>query len=171
MIWKKRTNHRTNHLVIQFLVYMISGGAYFWSGYALFALLWSDLGWSLWWAKLAANLFGWTINFFLQRYWVFNNASLKSRQTQVTGRYIFITLVDFMLDYGIVASLKTASITPYVGQFVSAGFFTAWNYCWNRFWVFPENLAGKKAPTTPTPLVTHGTSGRDAYHEEAARGK
>jgi hypothetical protein len=39
----------------------------------------------------------------------------------------------------IVASLKSVGLTPYLGQFVSSGFFTIWNYFWYRFWVFPES--------------------------------
>jgi putative flippase GtrA len=158
---------RNRRLLIQFVEYMISGGAYFWSGYALFAVLWSGLGWSLWWAKLSANIFGWTVNFLLQRYWVFNNKSLKGHQTAVTGRYIFITLLDFLLDYLIVASLKAFGITPYIGQFVSSGFFTVWNYFWYRFWVFPEKLAKRKVKVTPVRIAAHRAHGHGAYLKKA----
>ncbi len=120
--------------------YMISGGAYFWSGYAMFFVADQILGWNLWWAKLGSNLFGWTVNFILQRYWVFNNPKLARHQTQVTGRYMMLSAVNFMLDYFIVLALATAGVTPYLGQFVSAGFFTIWNYIWYKFWVFPERF-------------------------------
>jgi putative flippase GtrA len=140
----KKLSKRRRKLLIQLAEYLISGGAYFWSGYALFAFLWSGLGWSLWWAKLSANVFGWTVNFILQRYWVFRNPHLKGHMATVTGRYIFITLVNFLLDYVIVASLQVIGITPYIGQFVSAGFFTIWNYFWYKFWVFPERYTVKK---------------------------
>ncbi len=125
-------------MVIQFAEYMISGGAYFWVGYLVFFAADKGLGWNLFWAKLAANIIGWTINFLLQRYWVFKNPDLQDKLAQTTGRYIFITLVNFGLDYLIVAGLKTVGITPYIGQFISSGFFTVWNYLWYRFWVFPE---------------------------------
>jgi putative flippase GtrA len=144
--------------------YLISGGAYFWSGYVLFSLLWSVLDWSLWWAKLTANIFGWTVNYLLQRYWVFKNPALAKHKTEVTGRYIFITLVDFVLDYIIVASLKGIGITPYIGQFISSGFFTVWNYFWYKFWVFPEKFSGQKRPkVTPGRLVAHRAQGQSAY--------
>lgn len=130
---------RRKRLLIQFAEYMISGGAYFWTGYLVFFLADKGLGWSLWWAKLASNLVGWTINFVLQRYWVFKNPQLKGQLAETTGRYLTITAVNFMLDYFIVAGLKTLGLTPYLGQFVSAGFFTVWNYLWYRFWVFPEH--------------------------------
>jgi len=100
----------------------------------------------LWWAKLGANIFGWTVNFILQRYWVFRNPHLKGKLARVTGRYLVITAVDFVLDYFIVYGLKRAGLTPYIGQFVSAGFFTIWNYVWYRWWVFPERIPAPRHP-------------------------
>ncbi len=140
---KKNPNRK---LAIQAVEYLVSGGAYFWSGYALFAWLWSGLHWSLWWASITSNMFGWTINFLLQRYWVFKNPHLKNHLGQVTGRYIFITLVDFGINYLILYGLKRVGITPYIGQFVSAGFFTIWNYVWYRWWVFPVRLPAPRHP-------------------------
>ena len=130
--------------VLRITEYLISGGAYFWSGYAMFFICDQILGFSLWWAKLAANLFGWTVNYVLQRYWVFNNPKLAKHQLDVTGRYLLITAFNFVLDYFIVYSLKMAGLTPYIGQFVSSGFFTFWNYFWYRFWVFPEKFPRHK---------------------------
>src|SRR4051794_29843665 len=91
----------------RFTEYMISGGAYFWSGYLVFFAIDKGLKGSFFWAKSLSTLAGWTVNYILQRYWVFRNPSLKKHQTEVTGRYIVITLVDFVLDYLIVFSLKT----------------------------------------------------------------
>ena len=103
--------------------YLVSGGAYFWSGYVAFFIGDQIFHLNLWWAKLAANLIGWTVNYILQRYWVFNNPKLAKHQLDVTKRYIAITLVNFMLDYLIVRSLKSIGISPYIGQFISAAFF------------------------------------------------
>lgn len=136
---KTREQKRQRRLIIQFVEYMISGGAYFWTGYLIFFAADKGLGWSLWWAKLAANVVGWTVNFLLQRFWVFRNPHLKGHLAETSSRYMFITLVNFMLDYLIVAGLQSAGLTPYIGQFVSSGFFTVWNYLWYRFWVFPES--------------------------------
>lgn len=136
---KKRITKKQRRQLLQFAEYMVSGGAFFWTGYAVFFITDQAFGWSLWWAKLAANICGWLVNYLLQRYWVFNNKRLAKHQTQVTQRYIFITIVNFLLDYIIVGTLKSAGITPYIGQFASAGFFTIWNYFWYRFWVFPAH--------------------------------
>jgi len=141
-----KMSKRQHRLLIQFVEYMISGGAYFWIGYLIFFAADKGLHWSLWWAKLAANLVGWTINYILQRYWVFKSSNARKHMAETSGRYILITLVNFVLDYVIVASLKAAGLTPYLGQFVSSGFFTAWNYFWYRFWVFPEHYKKGTAP-------------------------
>lgn len=133
---------------IQIAEYLVSGGAFFWSGYATFFVLDQFLGFNLWWAKLFANLTGWIVNYILQRYWVFNSPKLKKHQTEVTERYIIITIINFVIDYIIVAALKQAGLTPYIGQFISAGFFTIWNYLWYRFWVFPEHGHRHKRAST-----------------------
>lgn len=129
--------------IVQFIEYLISGGAYFWTGYGVFFISDSLLGFSLWWAKQTANVAGWTVNFILQRYWVFKNPHLKGHMGEVTLRYGFITLVNFVIDYYIIFGLKEIGISPYIGQFVSAGFFTLWNYFWYRFFVFPERYKVK----------------------------
>ncbi|MEX2006638.1 MAG: GtrA family protein [Candidatus Saccharimonadales bacterium] len=142
----QKLSKSSRELLIQFIEYLISGGAYFWSGYLVFALLWSGLRWSLWWAKLGANIFGWAINFILQRYWVFRNPHLSGHFGQVSGRYIVISLIDFVMDFFIIYGLRLAGITPYIGNFISAGFFTVWNYFWYRFWVFPIRIPAPRHP-------------------------
>ncbi len=149
----------------RFSEYMISGGAYFWSGYATFFFIDKILGLSFFWAKSVATLTGWTVNFLLQRYWVFNHPTLKKHQTEVTGRYIIITLVDFVMDYFIVYGLKVFGITPYIGQFVSAGFFTGWNYFWYKYWVFPTKfkVATRRARYSVPRVVAHKAHGHSAF--------
>lgn len=153
--------------ILQFVEYMISGGAYFWVGYGAFAIFWSGLHWSLWWATITSNLIGWSVNYVLQRFWVFNNKSLKGHQTQVTSRYIIITLVDFVLNYFILYGLRQVGITPYIGQFISSGFFTVWNYLWYKYWVFPQNFTKKKTIVSPVRVAAHRAHGHSAYHRAA----
>lgn len=124
--------------------YLVSGGAFFWSGYAAFFVFDKGLGWSLWWATSISYLIGWTVNFILQRYWVFNNPKLAKHQTEVTGRYIVISLVNLFINYVILESLKAVGVTPYIGQFVSSGFFTVWNYVLYKYYVFPEKFPRRK---------------------------
>jgi putative flippase GtrA len=134
--------HRTKFqsIAIQFIEYLIGGGVYFWVGYGVFAICYSGLHWYWLWSKLLADVIGWTLGFFIQRYWAFRNPKLSKYTKAVTGRYIAITLSNFLIDYLIVGGLRIVGVTPYIGLFVSSGFFTVWNYLWYRFWVFNPTI-------------------------------
>lgn len=151
----------------QLVEYLFSGGVYFWVGYVILDWLYYGLGWKhgakFWWATIISNVSGWTVNFILQRYWVFRNPELAKHQTKVTGRYIFITLVDFVLNYLILAALKAVGVTPAIGQFISSGFFTPWNYLWYRFWVFPEAGDHLRLRASVHRLLTHRPHGHSAF--------
>ena len=125
--------------------YMISGGAFFWTGYAVFFLIDKVLHAGFAWAKIVSTLLGWTVNYLLQRFWVFNNPKLKKHQTETTNRYIILTLANFVIDYFLVLGLRNwFGLSPYIGIFLSAGFFTVWNYLWYKYWVFPDKYPTKK---------------------------
>lgn len=145
---QKRQQQRLRRELIRIGEYLISGGLYFWTGYIVFFVADTFLGFNLFWAKLVANVVGWTVNFLVLRFWVFANPDLAKHQVDVTGRYIFITLVNFLLDYVIVYLLTLVGVTPYIGQFVSAGFFTVWNYIWYKTFVFTTHL--HRRPRTKT---------------------
>ncbi len=57
---------------------------------------------------------------------------------QHASRYIFIESIGFVIDYAIIGFLKHIGITPYIGFFISAGFFSIWSFLWYKYWVFPE---------------------------------
>lgn len=139
-----RLKKRQQREVKRITEYLISGGAFFWSGYAAFFVFDKVLNWSLWWATALSYLIGWTINFLLQRYWVFNNPKLAKHQTEVTGRYLMVSLVNLFINYWILKLLKSVGVTPYIGQFISASFFTVWNYAIYKFYVFPTKFAHRK---------------------------
>jgi putative flippase GtrA len=145
---KKTKNHRLtskqSRTLKQIVEYLVSGGAYFWSGYLAFFIFYQWFHWTLFPAKIGADIIGWIVNYLLQRYWVFNNPELSKHKTNVTSRYLIITAVDFFIDYVIVRALKTVGISPYIGQFISSGFFTVWNYFWYKYWVFPEKKNVRK---------------------------
>jgi putative flippase GtrA len=121
----------------RFLKYMAGGGVYFWTGYAVFAVCYSGLKWSWLPAKIAADVIGWTLNYLVQRFWAFSDR-VHLTEMQHAGRYIFIESIGFVLDYLIIWGLQAIGITPYIGFFISAGFFTVWSYLWYSLWVFPE---------------------------------
>lgn len=122
--------------IVQFLEYLAGGSVYFCSGYIIFAVGYSGFGWNWLQAKILADIVGWTLNYVVQRYWAFTSMSLNKHEIRTVGKYGLITLINLCLDYLIIWSLKQAGISPYIGFFISAGFFTVWNYLWYRFWVF-----------------------------------
>jgi putative flippase GtrA len=124
--------------IIQFLEYFIGGGVFFWSGYLTFSLCYGIFHWHWWQAKLLADAVGWTLNYLVQRYWAFSSNDLRRHEGQNRLRYIVVSVVDTILDYAIVGGLVAIGVTPYIGMFVAAGFFTVWNYILYRWWVFPE---------------------------------
>ena len=134
--------------LVQFLEYMVGGAAYFWSGYIIFAICYSGLHWNWLQAKLLADAVGWTLNYLIQRYWAFASPALKRHEGAVIGKYGALTALNFALDYCIIWSLNRAGISPYIGFFVSSGFFTAWNYLWYRFWVFYGKGSGDAKEVT-----------------------
>jgi len=131
-----RHSPRLQKTAIQFAKYMAGGSLYFWSGYVIFAICYSGLGWDWLPSKLLADVIGWTLNYIAQRYWAFAEQHHLSEMQHV-GRYLFIETIGFVLDYAIIGGLKWIGITPYIGFFISAGFFTLWSFLWYKYWVFP----------------------------------
>lgn len=130
---KKGPNTQTTELK-RITEYFISGGAWFWSGYIIIVLLDDVIG--LFLANLVGNGVGITINFFLNRYWVFKGKRQASLETS-TRRYVIYTALNaFVLNYIILLGLQNIGIKPEIGQFIASGFFTVWNYLWYKTWVF-----------------------------------
>ena len=137
-------NTKQKNLVIHLAEYMLAGGAQFWTGYFWLLVADGSLHWSLWWAKLSANLVGLSISFVLQRNLTFSHTKQDSKLSQVSIRYFVVMGIDFVIDYFIVQyfvglsalfSLSRPTALS-IGQLVSAGFFTIWNYFWFKLWVF-----------------------------------
>ena len=124
---------KTKKSLIQIAEYLVAGGAHFWSGYFIIVFLTPIIG--LWWANLLGNAVGVSVNFILERYWVFPN-SKQRHVTEVSGRFLVFTACNFIINYFILRGLQTAGIPVAIGQFIASGFFTVWNYPWYKYWVF-----------------------------------
>lgn len=123
--------------IIRFAKFMLGGGIYFCVGYGVFALCYSGLHWPWLPAKIMADAIGWSLNYVVQRFWAFSDRTHLS-EMQHAGRYVFIESIGFVLDYAIIWGLSAIGITPYIGFFISAGFFSVWSYLWYKYWVFPN---------------------------------
>lgn len=116
--------------------YFISGGVWFWSGYILIVLLDNHIG--LFNANLIGNAVGISLNFLLERYWVFKTKN-PAKLAIASTRYVVYTIINaFLLNYLILKILSDKGIKPEIGQFIAAGFFTFWNYFWYKLYVFKD---------------------------------
>lgn len=122
--------------LVQFAEYMVGGGVYFWGGLGVFAVCYNLLHWHWFIAKALADVFGWSANFLIQRYWAFADSRLKGQDRRVVFRYALVNSIDLVIDYGIVWAFVHNGLTPYFGFFASAGFTTIWDYLWYKFYVF-----------------------------------
>jgi putative flippase GtrA len=133
----KAKKSKFKKLAVQFAEYMITGGVWFWSGYVIIVTLDNHIG--LFWANLIGNAVGITLNFLLERYWVFRT-NKPAKLGIATQRYIIYTALNaFLLNYFILYGLQEKfGIDPAIGQFIASGFFTVWNFYWYKVWVFKD---------------------------------
>lgn len=124
-------------LLVQFAEYMFTGGVWFWSGYILIVLLDDHIG--LFAANFVGNAVGITLNFILERYWVFKTKK-QAKLSVMAKRYVIYTALNaFLLNYAILYALEEfAGLKPEIGQFIASAFFTGWNYYWYKNWVFKD---------------------------------
>lgn len=128
-------------LAIQFAEYIVAGGAWFWSAYVITLVLDPIIG--LGWANIVGNFVGVTINYFLSVLWVFKTKNNKHAMS-ASWRYIIYTGLNFILSAYMLKALRAIGIEPAIGQFISAGFFTIWNYVWYKLWVFKDTPHAKR---------------------------
>ncbi len=153
----KRLSKSNRRDIKQVIQYSITGGAWFWSGYAMFAVCYSFFGFDIVVSKVISYIFGLIVNFLLERFWVFDSRDARKDLDKITFKYIVLSTINLLIDTSIVWSLNRAGVTPYIGQFVSAGFFTVWNYIWYKMWVFarsaPPHPRRAASPTLRRPRV------------------
>jgi putative flippase GtrA len=123
-------------LAVQFLKYLVGGGVWFVSGYIVFSVCYGLWGWSWWTAKLLADVIGWALNYVIQRYWAFQNPALNGHEVRISFRYLLLLGLNVVIDFAIVGGLKHVGVSPFIGLFVAASFFTLWNFLWYRLWIF-----------------------------------
>ena len=140
---KLRIKRPTKRGVIQFIYYNLGGVAFFLSGYLVFVLLYGVLHWWWWVAKGIADLVGWGLNYFIQRYLAFNEESKAQSQRKLISKYVGFSLLNVLIDYALVAGLYALGVSPFLGLWISSIFFTIWKYLWYKFWVFKNKPAKK----------------------------
>lgn len=110
--------------------------SFFIVGYAVFSLLYGLFSWRWWVAKIIGDLSGWAVNYLIQRFLAFREESKGYGEKKLLIRFSAISLVNVVIDYAIVGGLKWLGISPFIGLFIAAWFFTVWKYIWYKLWVF-----------------------------------
>ena len=129
--------------VVQFTYFNVGGLVFFVVGYALFALLYSVLGWHWLISKAIADLTGWICNYVIQYYLAFSDTTKNESHYEALSKHTAFSIMNLVIDYAIVGGLKLLGVTPYIGMLVSAAFFTVWKWVWYKRWVFRHSASYK----------------------------
>ena len=134
---KNKNKTKPHHQLLQFLEYNVAGIAFFWSGYiSLLAL--DHFGLQLWASSSISYTIGLTVNFLLERYWVFKENQSASVLMVATERYLVLSVVNLGLNYVALLGLTSLGIPIGLAPFLAAGLFTPWNWFWYKYWVFAQ---------------------------------
>lgn len=153
---KKKTKNKF-HLLIEFLKLQVAGNILFWVTYVAYALF--DYGARIPYpvSFVMATIAGNIVFFLVDRHWIYNARNGRRKSSREVVRFIIFMAANFFINILIVHWLhQLLHISPYVGQFIAAAFFTVWTFFGLHFWVFhPDH--------TRHPALT--------YHRRKARGR
>ncbi|RWZ77993.1 MAG: GtrA family protein, partial [Candidatus Chaera renei] len=124
--------------------YNLAGTAFFWSTYGGFFVLNAVLGFGNLPSLAMASLFGHAVFFLLDKTWVFDQESSRRRTGREMTRFAAFMALNYVINIGIVIGLAAIGITPYIGQFVAAAFFTFWSFAGLKWWVFKPRLVKRR---------------------------
>ena len=137
---KKQKSHKIKGL-IEFLKVQLAGNVLFWVTYVAYFVF--DKGAAIPYpiSFIMATITGNIVFFMIDRNWIYNKHNSKRKSSREVFRFIVFMTVNFFLNILIVQGLHDYfDITPYIGQFIAAAFFTVWTFLGLHFWVFhPEH--------------------------------
>ena len=122
----------TKKSAVQFLKYNFGGLLYFAGAWLIITFGTPRIG--LWWANVIGNGVGITLNYIVQKYWAFTSS--KHTKSHTNWKFIVLTAVNLIVSYYILKSLVAVGVALWFAQFISATFFTGWNWVWYKYWVF-----------------------------------
>ena len=127
---------KTRLTIFEFIRYTVAGNVFFWTTYLGYLVLRHIFDWPEAAALATASIIAHIIYFALDKEWVFS-ADKKHRKTNVEFmRFGAFMTFNYFLNLAIVLGLSRFGIIPEIGQFISAGFFTLWNWLGFKYWVF-----------------------------------
>lgn len=127
--------------LIQFFYFNVGGVVFFVVGYSLFILLYGVFGWNWIISKAISDLVGWICNYVIQYYLAFGESTKQEGHIEALSKHTAFSMINIVIDYAIVGGLKLLGVSPFIGLWVSALFFTVWKWVWYRRWVFKPSKA------------------------------
>lgn len=126
-------------LFFEFIKLQLAGNVLFWGTYIGFFVLEKLLHWPQLSALATASIIAHIAFFIVDKEWVFADKTGRRKTGGEIVRFIIFMGLNYFINLGIIEGLsRYFDITPYIGQFVSAAFFTVWNFAGLKFWVFQE---------------------------------
>lgn len=124
-------------LLIEFIKLQLAGNIPFWGTYGGFALLDQVFKLPHFYALAIPTILANALFFVVDDKWVFANARGKRKSPYEVVKFMIFMSFSALLLFVITYSLEQYfGITPYLGQFISGFFATAWTFIGLRFWVF-----------------------------------
>jgi putative flippase GtrA len=126
--------------LIQFIKLQIAGNILFWGTYIGYPIFHELLEWAELPALATASILAHGLFFVVDSEWVFNEKGRGGHERKTVNELVRFALfmgLNYFINLGIIASLSMyLHITPYIGQFIAALFFTLWTYIGLKYWVF-----------------------------------
>lgn len=123
--------------LIQFIKLQLAGNILFWGTYIGYFLLHELANWSEIAALATASIIAHAAFFIVDKRWVFHEHEGRRKTRVELMRFIIFMGINYFINLAIIAGLSLyLDISPYIGQFVSALFFTFWTFIGLKYWVF-----------------------------------
>lgn len=124
---------------IEFVKLQVAGNILFWGTYIGYFLLFELAEWGYMEALVTASLVSHFLFFIANKEWVFEDETGKRKTSIEAIRFALFMGLNFFINIGIITGLQQYfDISPYIGQFISAFFFTIWSFVGLKYWVFRD---------------------------------
>ncbi len=134
---KKAQKKRWFKPFIEFIKVQIAGNVLFWVTYLSYFVFDSLASVPYPISFIMATITGNIVFFMVDRHWIYNSHNGKRKSSREVSRFIIFMTLNFFLNIFIVQALNDyLGISPYIGQFIAAAFFTVWTFLGLHFWVF-----------------------------------
>lgn len=125
--------------LVEFIKLQLAGNILFWGTYLGFFLLYEVANWTEVLSLAVASILAHALFFIANSEWVFDEKGERRKTSGELTRFIIFMGMNYFINLGIIYGLRQFfDISPYIGQFIAAGFFTLWTFIGLKYWVFRE---------------------------------